>query len=388
MSRQNGNRDLSLVRESGSTSRVLNLAAVHELHHNEEDYRKKPFFKNKRLNTAIIVKHAVRTYERSIFQIPPVTATKVILPFTLSDLRVGGSSFFVNQNDFKRCLREAAGSYDDPLEFEADLSLLTAIDTLPSFDPFLMRERLRQSGFDAARCYFDVSEADVQRMREFVRKEIGRLVDLAFQNGGAASNELSSRLAEKLMTDETAQSLDPLRATLRLSGEEYREGVFAWKGFLYYKWQFTGFNTRLQDLAKQIVSSKIVNGSKDDMVFMNTSRQRIVEYLGISAARVDAALREYDVAFGRLSDGKPQAFRDFLLRAPGMFIFIGEAIGVIQHVESFWRYRYPRTPASIEADEAYEVFQDFEASLGGTEAVREALARRNLAAAPGGSPWG
>lgn len=382
--KQAGSRDLSLVRESGSTSRVLNLAAVFQMHGDKPEYRERPFFRNKRMNTAIILKHSVRTYERSMFQNPPVTATKVIMPFTLSDLRVGGASFFVHQLDFKKCMKEAAGTYADQGDFETDLSLLLAIDSLPSFDPFLMRERLRQSGFEAARCYFEVSEADIGRMREYVRKEVGRLVELAFENGGAASHELSSKLADKLMTDETAQSLDPLRATLRLSGEEYREGVFAWKGFLYYKWLFAGFSDKLPGLAKQIVGSKIKNGPKDEMAYMNSARQRIVEYLSIASNRVEAALREYDVAFGRLADGKPQAFRDFLLRAPGMFIFIGEAIGVIQHVESFWRYQYPHTPASIDAKEAYVVFQDFEASLGGTEAVREAVLRRGVAAMGGG----
>lgn len=373
--KQLGSRDLSLVRENGSTARVLNLTAVYHKNQSNPEYLQNPLFRNKRLNTSIIVKHSLRVFERSAFTHPPVTATKVILPFAISDLKVGGSSFFFNQIDFKKMMRESLGGYDDPLDFDADLGLLTAIDALPSFDPFLMRERLRQSGFDAARCYFEVSEADITRMREFVRKEVGRLVELAFAGGGGA-NELSAKLADKLMTDETATSLDPLRATLRLSGDEYREGVFAWKGFLYYKWIFDDVQSRLDSLSRQIVSSRIINATKADLEYMNSARQRIDEFLGVASAHVQKALREYDVAFGRLADGRPTAFRDFLLTAPGMFIYIGEAIGVIQHIESFWRFRYPRTPAAIEADEAYEVFQDFEATLGGTQAVQEMILRQ------------
>lgn len=374
-SKQLGSRDLSLVRESGSTARVLNLTAVYHNNQNNPDYLEKPLFRNKRLNTSIIVKHSMRVFERSAFTHPPVTATKIIIPFAISDLKVGGSSFFYNQIDYKKTMKEALGGYNDPADFDADHALLVAIDALPSFDPFLMRERLRQSGFDAARCYFEVSEGDVGRMRDFVRKEVGRLVELAFA-GGSGGNELSAKLADKLMTDETATSLDPLRATLRLSGEEYREGVFAWKGFLYYKWIFDDVKGRLDDLSRQIVSSRIINATKADLEYMNSARQRIVEFLGVASAHVQKALREYDVAFGRLADGKPVAFRDFLLAAPGMFIYIGEAIGVIQHIESFWRFRYPRTPAAIEADEAYEVFQDFEATLGGTQAVQEMVLRQ------------
>ena len=374
-SKQSGSRDLSQVRESGSTARVLNLTAVFHKNKDNPEYIEKPLFRSRRLNTSIIVKHSLRAFERPLFTHAPVTATKIIIPFAISDLKVGGSSFFYNQIDFKKTMREALGGYNDLADFEADLSLLIAVDALPSFDPFLMRERLRQSGFDPARCYFEVSEGDVLKMREFVRKEVGRLVELAFAGGGGA-NELSAKLADKLMTDETAASLDPLRATLKLSGEEYREGVFAWKGFLYYKWIFDDVRGRLSELSRQIVSSRILNAAKPDLEYMNAARQRIVEFLGVASAHVQKALLEYDVAFGRLADGKPVAFRDFLLSAPGMFIYIGEAIGVIQHIESFWRYRYPRTPASIEADEAYELFQDFEATLGGTQAVQEMVARQ------------
>jgi hypothetical protein len=49
------------------------------------------------------------------------------------------------------------------------------------------------------------------RMRAFVGKEIGQLVNLAFATGGRDAGDLSQRLADKLMTDETAQALDPLR---------------------------------------------------------------------------------------------------------------------------------------------------------------------------------
>ncbi len=375
--KQLGSRDLSLVRENGSTARVLNLTAVYHRNLENAEYLEHPLFRNKRLNTSIIVKHSLRVFERSAFAHPPVTATKIILPFAISDLKVGGSSFFYNQIDFKKTMKESLGGYNDPLDFDADMSLLAAIDGLPSFDPFLMRERLRQSGFDAARCYFEVSEGDVSRMREFVRKEVGRLVELAFA-GGSGSNELSAKLADKLMTDETATSLDPLRATLRLSGDEYREGVFAWKGFLYYKWMFADVQGRLDSLSRQIMSSRILSATKADLEYMGSARQRIIEFLGVASAHVQKALREYDVAFGRLADGRPTAFRDFLLTAPGMFIYIGEAIGVIQHIESFWRFRYPRTPAAIEADEAYEVFQDFEATLGGTQAVQDMILRRGV----------
>ena len=354
---------------------MLNLASVAERFGNAPDYADKPFFRNRRLNRAVILKHTVRADERGLFPRPISTTTKVVLPFAVSDLRLGGASFFVGQQDFAKVIKESVGGYDAPGDFETDIELLNIIDTLPSFDPFLMRERLRRSGIAPARCYFEVSDADLGRMRAFVTGEIAKLVELAFKDEALSSRDMSSRLADKLMTDETSQSLAPLRATLRLTGDEYREGVFAWKGFLYYKWMVGEFAPRLADLARSILATRVLRTTNEEKVQLSRTRSRIVGYLGVTSSRVQSALHDYDRAFEALSQGQPTAFRDFLLKAPAMFLVIGEAVGVIKHIESFWRFRFPHAAAPLlEGDEAYEIFQEFELTLGGVEAVRAAEA--------------
>ncbi|MBL8557414.1 MAG: hypothetical protein JNM47_01730 [Hyphomonadaceae bacterium] len=368
MARPADRRDLSLVRESASTTRVLDLAFIEQRFGDTKEYLKRPLFKSPQLNSAIIMKHALRLNERRLFNGLRVTATKIVFPFSKTDLRLGGAGVFVGEPDFERTLKGRL-EYSQPGGFDSDIDLLLLLDSLPSFDPFLMRERLRQSGIEPARCYFDVSEADASRMQKFVTSQIAALVELAFAGEMQAPRELSSRLAEKLMTDETAQSLDPLRATLRLSGEEYREGVFAWKGFLYYKWVVGEISPRIADLARSILAARVLNATREDAAAYNQSRQRIVKILGVTMGRIQAALAEYDEAFKALSQGKPTAFRDFLLSAPKMFLVIGEAVGIIKHIDSFWRFRFPagRTP-TMESDEAAEIFHDFELTLGGIEA--------------------
>ncbi len=370
MSRSVERRDLSLVRESASTTRVLDLAFIRERHGDSEEYQQKPLFRNQQLNTSLVMKHALRAHERRLFSGNKVTATKIVFPFSNSDLRLGGSSIFVGEPDFERTLRGRL-SFASANEAEVDIETLRIIDELPSFDPFLMRERMRQAGMEPARCYFEVTDADAARMRTFVSSQIAALVALAFAGNSAAPQELSARLAEKLMTDETAQSLEPLRATLRLSGDEYREGVFAWKGFLYYKWVVGELSPRLAELARSIIAARVVNAPREDMAALNVSRQKIVRVLGKTMGRISQALADYDAAFDSLSKGKPTAFRDFLLSAPSMFLVIGEAVGIIKHIDSFWRFRFPagRIPL-MEGDEAFEIFQDFELTLSGIEAAQ------------------
>jgi hypothetical protein len=376
-----GRRDLSLIRESGSTARVLNLALAYERFGETEEFNTKPLFRNKRLNRALILKHALRPHERDLFTRPVMSATKVILPYSVKELELGGVSFLIGERRFERIVRDTVEGYDSEADLLADVELLKILGALPSFDPFLMRERLRTLNIDPARCYFDLAEADVARMRQFVSGEIGQLISLAFATGGREAGDLSHRMAEKLMTDETAKSLDPLRQTLRLSGEEYIEGVFAWKGFLYYKWLIAEFKPQLETFRPRFAGLRVAGSSADERRDLAESRKQILQQMMAALARVDELLLEYASAFAALAEGKPSAFRDFLLRAPSMFIPIGEAVGVVKHIDSFWRFRFPDSAMPVmDADEAIEVLHDFESTLSGIQFVKEGAPARGAAA--------
>lgn len=362
-------QDLSLIRASGSTARVINLALAYERHGTEPEFEQRPIFRIRRLNRALILKHAVRRHERSLFTRMTASTTKVILPFAATELELGGISFMVGEQRFERLLREAAGANVPQSDIEADRDLLMLLNSLPSFDPFLMRERLRHTGIEPARCYFEIAEADIARMRAFVSREISQLIQLAFSTGGAGAGELSSKLADKLMTDETAKSLDPLRQTLRLSGDDYVEGVFAWKGFLYYRWQLEEFKPQLAEFKARFGECRLVRCEQAERKMLAASRARIVAQMDAALGRVENSLQAYETAFGALSRGEPTAFRDFLLEAPKLFIPIGEAVGVIKHIHSFWRFRFPETdiPPIMEGEEALEIFHEFETTLESTQ---------------------
>jgi hypothetical protein len=370
---KDGRRDLSLIRASGSTARVLNLALTYERFGETEEYSTKPLFRNPRLNRALILKHVIRAHERELFTRPVTTATKVILPYAAAELALGGVSFMVNEIRFERLLKDAVGGYTSEADLLADAELLRALAALPSFDPFLLRERLRHLGINPARAYFDIAEADIVRMRTFVGREIAQLVSLAFATGGADAGGLSQRLADKLMTDETAKTLDPLRETLRLSGEEYIEGVFAWKGFLYYKWLMDEIRPGLAEFNPRFAGLRVVRSTSEERQQLAETRRDILDKMRLALARVDETLLEYGAAFAALAEGQPSAFRNFLLKAPSMFIPIGDAVGVIRHIDSFWRFRFPdaATPM-MEADEAIEVLHDFETTVDGVEFVKKA----------------
>jgi hypothetical protein len=359
-------RSLSGLERTASTSRVLNLAAVASQNAGDPEYDSSPFFKAPSLNGAVIIKHRLRADEQYIFEQSRRITTKVIIPFERTDLSLGGRSLFVGQRGWQDLLFQLRGSAD---EEGRDVALLEALDELPSLDPFLLREHLKRRDFKIANCYFAISAADLERMQRFVSGEIAKLVDLAYGGGkaSAAANANISKLVSLLLAGQDDTRLEPLRLTLGLEGENFREGIFSWKGFLYYKWVLNSLWPELRGVFSELTEIKVVGPR--DFEMLNQVKDvgaRVNQAILGQVRKVRTTLQIYDDAFDELTTaGNPMAFRDFLLKSPEMFITLGERTGMVSHIASFWRYRFPKgRPLRVELDELFDILQDFHQGLG------------------------
>ena len=356
-------RDLAALASTASSSRVLNLALLDQLHGGEAEHRAHPLFRSRHLNTAIIIKHRLRANERAAAKGGRLNATKVVLPFEIRTLRLGGQTFFVGEPGQEAMLRETAGLSVEDLQH--DQRVLAQIDMLPSLDPFLLREQLRRNGSSAANTYFNISQADLQRMLAFVAAEIRQLVSLALGMGG---DESAGRLAEALLSTHLDDRLEPLRLTLRLEGDAFREGVFCWKGFLYYKWMRGELMADVARVVKEIDRLRIT-GPRDrpSMEYIAATQEKVRQNLRIEMAAAKQSIDDYDRMFDELiTHSKANAFRDFLLSAPAKFVQLGERLGAAAHVASFWRFRFPDLLSLVVTiEEALDILQDFESGLSG-----------------------
>ena len=357
-------RSLKALERSASTSRVLNLLSIADKHGAQPAWEEEPLFRNRVLNAAIILKHRLRLDESYLFDDYRTTATKIIVPFERSDLGLGGQSFFVGQRGWMDLLREACA---DSRSLDQDVGILKLMDRLPSLDPFLLREHLRRHGHFVAPCYFAISPADLEAMQTYVAAQIEELIRLAYDNAATGSAAYTARLVQALLSTEVDERLEPLRATLMLEGDDFREGVFSWKGFLYYKWMLTALRPQLAAVANEI-ATLVASGPRDTetAMYIDGARRRLKTAIGVQQGQVDRSLAVYDAAFAGLTrKSDPVAFRNFLLDAPNMFLSLGEKVGAASHVASFWRYRFPSgRPPTCPVDEAVDIFQDFETSLG------------------------
>jgi len=365
-------RKLSNINHSASTSRVLNLNKIYNMHGQDPEYSEKPLFNNRILNQSIILKHRLRQNELELFEDHRSVVTKIILPIDRFDLRSGGQYMFLGQRGEDTIMSQFLS--DSTSMGASDRKVLDVLDSLPSFDPFLVREHLRRKGVEPAACYFNISPADQRRMLGFVELEISELAGLSV-GGSPKLHESVAALAVKLMSNETAEEMEPLRTAMRMDRISFVDGLFAWKGLLYYKWVLRELHQQLPQVMTELRQIKASGPIAVDMQhYLGVARRRITTAVARNILVTRRLLDVYDTAYRGLTRGnEPLAFREFLINAPHFFLELGETLGVLSHVVSYWRFRFKKgAPAQISAAELNDILMDFDLGLAGASAPTKA----------------
>ncbi|QUD87869.1 hypothetical protein [Phenylobacterium montanum] len=366
-------RDLAKLERSGSSARLLSLFGVHKRYGGDPLYRAEPFFRDPVLNRAIILKHRLRRDEMDLFPDGRLTTTKIILPIDGRDLRLGGRSVLVGQAGYDGIMESVFGARwaaDD-----GDRHLLELIDSTLSVDPFLLREHLRRNGRYPARFYFDLSLGDHLRMQRFVERDIrevaqGRARRLAAGGHQGDDPAAEARLVKRLLSGEGDSAGEPLRRTLKLDEMDFAEAIFAWKGFLYYKWTLLDALPRARGVAKAIAGIRPLSADAELVRHVEPMRRAVARTILVTCEGAKRALNAYDEAFASLVNGQPEPFRDFLRGAHERFTDLGQDLGAVGHIVSFWSYRFPTGAAAVEAEELYDILLDFEEALNPSAPLR------------------
>src|SRR5258708_31835407 len=117
------------------------------------------------------------------------------------------------------------------------------------------------------------------------------------------------RLGGLVLSSRSDGRLEPLRLTLRLEGERYREGIFAWKGFLYYKWVLNSLWPKLREVLVELMKVKTV-GPRDyeHESLVRTMKVKLHANIELQVKSVADYLRIYDGVFQELTkDGNATA---------------------------------------------------------------------------------
>lgn len=357
---------LKWIVQGGATPRILDLWSIGRRFHDKPDQISHPFFRNPRLNASFLIKHTVRAEDRTYLATEDPVVTKVIIPVNTADLSMGGHTFIVEERDFDSRLRKFLGAGSENKHFDADLERLKDLADLPSFDPFLLADRYAECHHPVARHYFSITEADQVAMRRHVAQQIAGVVGLAFGAGELKREDRRAlKFAEQLLCDDPSDSMNQLRTTLGLSGDEFSQGIFGWKGTLYYRWSVDVAKYELRDFLREMNALTISSATPAETEQINKIRRSIISEVRNRWRALSSIIDEYDREFALFCHGgDPTVIRRFLLNAPHYFRDLGSDLGVVTHVTSFWKYWWRgREKGSLPAMDAMEIFPNFLRSL-------------------------
>ncbi len=357
----NDSFSLVVLKEKGSTARALNLLRFYL---NEKETPPEPgLFRNKLLKRCIVTKHCMRSDESGMFADHRRAGTKIILPINSQDLRLGGRYFMVGQKRYDVVRQEIWG--DSVEDRQYDEQVLQILEKAPSLDPFLLREVLQRHGVKPHSLYLDLSENDLEEMFEFARQELIPLSEALFGEG-AGDTDAAVKLVRKLLFNDASDEIEPLRLALRLEKDNYAEGMFAWKGFLYFKWQFSKILQEAPQAAAQIGAASPTGeiDASEKQLLAGLRRDVAADIIALTET-IPPYLEAYDQALAQLTGGgDATVFRDFLLNSPKAFMAVGERMGVLSHITSIWGFLFPKPgrPA-MPGGELLELLMEFEELL-------------------------
>ncbi|HVM99413.1 MAG TPA: hypothetical protein VMT68_04280 [Caulobacteraceae bacterium] len=334
-----GVQTLRSITARSSSARVLDLHSLWVEAGEDPDHHNRPMFAHPVLNRTIIVKHHPRAGEFESNTERGAIVTKVIFPFDPDDLDLGGQFLLVDDPDLAELL---ARHLDwNGLDIARDIAVLRLLDKLPTLDPFLLHEALTANKITVSPCYFRLSPTDKSEMRDFVAHQVETLIGLCF-GGATVSDAQAKRLSELILASGDSPELMPLRQALKMEPEEFAQAMFCWKAVLYYRWRSRAIMPEVKATRRSIGAVDASRFDPDSARFVRYAVSQLEDLVSDCERRIADAFRIYEDVFEALTAQRtPEPFRRFLIDGPRLFNRLGERMGRLEQLTSYWAHQFP-----------------------------------------------
>jgi len=306
----------------------------------EKDANAKRFFGTVQLNSVVLIKDAVPEEERKGPRCPPV-GTKLYFPFNENDIYEGGRTIFLHDPHLPQAIVDNFGQNALSKDVLAqDLRILETLDSLPSLDPFLMKDVFQRAGIGVNEAYFDISPEQWKEIELFILQRFEPLVKAAFPDA-MSSDEKARRLVEKIWEATDVAALAPLIEAFRLPEKNALEIFAAWKGINFYSFQYARVQPDLVVLAKWLKSIDVPYGAipNDERSKLLAALDTVKEQLRREWQTTDTILREYTDAYDKMFKHKASSseFLNFLRNSSKAYWNLGSGLGKTSHAVYCWR---------------------------------------------------
>jgi hypothetical protein len=222
-----------------------------------------------------------------------------------------------------------------------DLLMLRLLDRLPTLDPFLLHEAAVANKLDVAPCYFRLSTTDKTEMRDFVAHQVETLIGLCF-GGMTVSDAQAKRLSELILAEGDSPELAPLRLAMRMESAEFAQAMFCWKAVLYYRWRSRVLSGEIRATRRSINAVEVSRFDPDSARFVRAAVTQLETLIAGCERRIAEMFRIYDEVFEALTAQRtPEPFRRFLIDGPRLFARLGERMGRLEQLTSYWAHQFP-----------------------------------------------
>ncbi|NTU76345.1 MAG: hypothetical protein HGA90_00770 [Alphaproteobacteria bacterium] len=296
------------------------------------------FFRNKQLNTIVLIKDTVPENERR--KGGPSVGTKLYFPFNETNIYEGGRTIFLHDPHLQSAIIGHFGEGAVTKEtLTEDLRLLALLDKLPSLDPFLLKDAFLREKIDVNTDYFEVSPEVWNEIETFMLQRFEPLVRAAFPDADS-SDDKARQLIDKMWEARDLTALRPLVTAFRLPENEALDIFAAWKGIVYYSYQYQNEQGRFVNLVKWLKENEVAPaGATSTEVKEMRERQTLVrDQLRHEWQLIETTVRQYQESYDKMFKDKTSSseFLSFLKNSNMTYWNLGNSFGKANHAIYCW----------------------------------------------------
>lgn len=328
-------------RQRASNAGMFRAGQVFRARENVDEFR--PLFASHNLNRCNFQKAVSSRFEAD--QIPGNTvSTKIILPYDAHSVSSGNGMFmYIGEKNFLSKIERAFNSSMSLVDQEKDFKILEIIDSMPTFDPFLLKDKFETEKLELDPHYAEVTQDDFMTVKSQIMKDFERIVattlgaELGLEVDGANNLNISSaaeKLFQALWNLDNLDTLRPLARALGVDDSDAKEYFYSWKGLLFY---VHGHSKSFQNLEAELtlIGRYCLSDGRGDVDVINESIKKILK----EKKTLDRFFYVYNDAFECAFVRKVETgtFLEILKNARSLFWTIGSIIGRLDIFLSYFQ---------------------------------------------------
>ena len=272
--------------------------------------------------------------------------TGIYLPHSTDAIAEGGCAIYLRQKNYKKILLDTIGmtpaeldsdaGRDDSIELPEsilyDLRILEILDSIPTLDPFLLKECLDSSGiiYDSSILRLDPEEE--AEIKKLVSGKISPIIQKAFESANKrASNH--ERLLQALW-DPTMPEAKAFVHAFGIKEAETSHVFSAWKGITFYQLQVRATAPKLKEMLEWLKSKDAAPfdavANKAYMPQLQMFNAKIVTLVNQNIAEMRAIMQKYESSFDTFIVGNPHELVAFLRSVRRIYYLMGYCISSLK----------------------------------------------------------